>query len=96
MAERDGRATYKAPSAFALYLERAGSMGRIWLGATAVWLLGLFATAILIRVGIWPLWAGLAWFIGLAALAAWGQWQVRAGRYARAAEDENAPDGSGL
>ena len=77
------RPTYRGPGAVALYLQRMGRGGRIFLALLAIWIVGLFATAILIRIGVLPLVASIWLFIGLILLGGWANWRVRAMRYDR-------------
>ena len=64
-------------SAVALYWQRLHASQRAILSLWAVWLLGLFATAILCAIGVLPLAATIWLFFYAVALGGYQSWYLR-------------------
>jgi len=87
----DDRITHRGPGTVALYLEQMGRGGRIFLALLALWFVGLFATAILIRIGALPLVASIWLVVGLLLLGGWANWRVRASKYEQSKQKDAEP-----
>jgi len=86
MVDRDGRTPYKGPGAVSLYWQGLRKPQRTILICWSIWLVGLFATAILITAHLLPLIASIWLFFAAIALAAYQSWYLRSLRYLPPAE----------